>query len=197
MKEERVIKKRDDGFVIKYAGWDDFSKLKNLVNNLSEESKKFYDPWMFKNNPSIKIKIGQFLARMSLIPFFGKILKIFYPFGYAIILKCVSKDDDLVGIISIYNFKRLSKNTFAATHADMIIDKYQNIGLGSFQRAAMDKIAPQENVSKIWMRIHKINERSLSWFLKNGYEIIKVKKNFGEYKGQKYDMVEILKGFKS
>jgi len=185
-KNEKIIAKREDGFFVAYAKWRDFPKLMKLVDELSEESKKFYHPWMFKSNPDL----------LSLLSVIGKIIKTVYPFGYAVILNCVSDKNELVGIISIYNFKKLSNNTFSVTHADVIKDKYQNMGLGSFQRATMDKIASKENIGKIWMRIHVVNEKSLSWFLKNGYRIIKEEKNCDEYNNKRYDMVELLKDFR-
>ena len=191
--KEKIIARREDNFFISYARWSDFSKLKEVANNLSEENKKFYHPWMFKKNPSLKIRIGQSLAKFSLIPKFGKLIKLIFPYGYAVILKVMSKDNQIVGIISIYNFKRLSNGTFLVFHADMISEKYQNMGLGSFQRENMQKIAKQEKVSKISAWVHVNNKKSLDSVLKQGWKTVKIIKNFDEYNNQKYDMIEIQK----
>jgi len=37
--KKSIIAKREDGFVISYATFEDFKNLKNLVKNLSKESK--------------------------------------------------------------------------------------------------------------------------------------------------------------
>ena len=176
-----------------YAKWRDFPKLMKLVDNLSEESKKFYHPWMFENNPGLKIRIGQFLARLSLISVIGKIIKTLYPFGYAIILKCVSEKNEIVGIITIYNFKRLSDGTFLATLSDMIKNEYQGRGYGTFQLTCMEKIAKKENIGKILAGVHVNNKRSLSLFLKRGWKIIRTIKNADEYNNKKYDMIDVVK----
>ena len=73
-----IINKGEDGYYVTFATWSDFPKLKKLVNELSEEAKQFYDPWMFKEKGSIKIRIGQIIARFSLIPIIGKLLKIIF-----------------------------------------------------------------------------------------------------------------------
>jgi len=193
MKHEGIISKREDGFKIEYASWDDFPKLTEVANNVSSESKKFYHPWLFRSKPPFKIKLGQFLARASLTRLGKKLIKIFFPYGFAVILKCMSEKNEIVGIIAIYNFKRLPNGTFIATHGDMIIDKFQSIGLGSFQREQMRKIAKKENVSRIFAKVHVNNEKSLSNVLKHGWKIIKTVKNAEEINNEKYDMVEIIK----
>jgi len=188
-----IIARNEDGFFLTFASRKDFPKLKKIVDSLSEESKKFYHPWLFRNRPPLKIKLGQFLARMSLTRLGGKLIKNFFPYGYAVILKCMSEKNEIVGIIAIYNFKRLTNGTFKATHGDMIIDEFQSRGLGSFQRDHMREIAKKENVSIIYARVHVNNERSLSIVLKNGWKIIKTVKNAEKINNEKYDMIEIIK----
>jgi len=193
LKNQGIIAKRDDGFVITYATWNDFPKLKKVANSLSSENKRFYHPWLFSLNPSLKVRIGQFFGRASLIPTLGRMIKKLFPYGYAIVLKCLSENEEIVGIIAIYNFKRISNKKFLVTHADMIIDEFQNKGLGKFQRDHMRNVAKKENVSKISAGIHVDNERSLDNVLKKGWKIVKVKKNADEFNGKMYDMVEVEK----
>jgi len=193
MKNKPFLAKREDDFVIKYATWNDFPKLKKVANSLSAENKRFYHPWMFTLNPSLKVRIGQFFGRASLIPTLGRMIKKLFPSGYSIVLKCLSENDEIVGIIAIYNFKRLSGGKFLVTHADMIVDKFQNKGLGKFQRDQMRNVAIKENVGKISAGIHVDNERSLDNVKKKGWKIVKVKKNADEFNGKMYDIVEVEK----
>ncbi|MGI0027531.1 MAG: GNAT family N-acetyltransferase [Nitrosopumilaceae archaeon] len=186
-----MIAKREDGFVLAYARWKDFPKLIELASKL-ESGKEFYQPWMFRKNSPLKIKIGQFLARLSLIEVFGKLIKSLFPYGYAIILKNLSKDGEIIGVISIYNFERRGDGTFLASHADMVADKYQNMGLGSFQREQMKMIAKKEKVSRIWAGVHLENERSLSSVLKQGWQITEDKKEIIQ-NDKKYQIVKIIK----
>jgi len=191
-KKNKIIAKKDD-FIIQYATWNDFPKLKKVANSLSKENKKFYHPWMFHLNPSLKVRIGQFFGRASLIPTLGRMIKKLFPYGYSIILKCLSENNEIVGIIAIYNFKQLSGGKFLVTHADMIKEEFQSRGLGKFQRYQMRNVAIKENVGKISAGIHVDNKRSLKNVKKRGWKIVKVKKNADEFNGKKYDVVEIEK----
>ena len=55
MKNKPFLAKREDGFTVSLAKWHDFPKFVESINDMSEESKSFYQPWMFKKNPSFKI----------------------------------------------------------------------------------------------------------------------------------------------
>jgi len=193
MKNKPNIAQRDDGFVLMHATWEDYSKLIKIANGLTPQNKIFYHPWLFRKNPPLKIKIGQLLARLSLLPRLGKLIKTLFPYGYAIILKLLSKDDEIVGIIAIYNFKKLPTGGFLVTHADMIVDKHQSIGLGSFQRKYLIEVAKQENVRKMWAKVHVLNQKSLSNVVKHGWKIVNTQKNVLETDGKKYDIVELVK----
>jgi len=197
--KEKIIATRDDGFYLTFAKWSDFPILKETFNALLESAplgkKKFFLSWMYRNNPSMKVRIGQFLARLSLIPFFAKIIKTLYPFGYAVILKCISKDGKIAGSGSIYNFKyRSDDNGFAAIGARWIIDKYQNVGIGgSFLMDNLEKIARQEGVTRLRGMIDLDNEPSLHTLEKRGWKIIETEKDMMRYKSGPYNLKEIVK----
>jgi len=193
-KKNKIIAKKDD-FVIQYATWSDFPILKEVANGLSEEKKRYYHPWMFNMNPSLKIRLGQIVCRFSLVPCIANLIKKFFPYGFAVILKCISKNGDIVGIIAIYNFKRLENEKYLATQADMIKEEFQGIGLGKFQRAKMKEIAKYHDVYTISAGIHADNEKGLAWVKKTGWRFVKVKKNVDEFNGKKYDVVIVEKDF--
>ena len=193
-KKNKIIAKKDD-FVIQYATWSDFPELKVVANSLSKENKRFYHPWMFNLNPSLKIRLGQIVCRFSLVPCIGSLIKKLFPYGFVVILKCLSKNGDIVGIISIYNFKRLENEKYLARQADMIMEEFRDIGLGKFQRAKMKEIAKHHDVYTISAGIHADNEKGLAWISKKGWRIVKVKKNADEFNGKMYDVVEIEKDF--
>ena len=61
--KKSIIEEREDGFVISYATFGDFNNLKNLVKNLSKESKCTFTSWLFEEKPTLKKRIGQIFAR--------------------------------------------------------------------------------------------------------------------------------------
>jgi len=191
-KKNKIIAKKDD-FIIQYARWNDFPKLKVLANSLTGENKRFYHPWMFDMNPSFKIRLGQIVCRFSLIPCIGSLIKKLFPYGFTVILKCLSKDGDIVGTNAIYNFKRLENGKYLASHGDMIKEEFQGLGLGKFQRQQMAEVARKEGVKKIIATVHVDNERSRDRVSKLSWRIVKLKKNKDEFNGKKYDVVEVEK----
>ena len=191
-KKNKIIAKKDD-FIIQYATWNDFPKLKVLANSLTGENKRFYHPWMFDMNPSFKIRLGQIVCRFSLIPCIGSLIKKLFPYGFAVILKCLSKDGDIVGTNAIYNFKRLENGKYLASYGDMIKEEFQGLGLGKFQRQQMAELARKEGVKKIIAIVHVDNERSRDRVSKLSWRIVKLKKNKDEFNGKKYDVVEVEK----
>ena len=192
LKSNVIIAKRDDGFFLTFAKWSDYPMLKKIANSLSKESQKYYHPWMFKYNSSFKVKLGQTLVRLSQIQIPGKIIKTIFPYGYAIIIKCMSPEGKIVGITATYNFVRLNKGGFMATHADMICDECQGQGLGSFQRTHNDIIAKKENVTKIWSTVPISNKRSLEIQLKHGWKILETIKNV-QFDDEVCDVIKIMK----
>lgn len=127
-----MLAKREDGFTVSLAKNEDFLNFIKLINDLSEESKEYYNPWMFKKNPSLKIKLSQILVRLSLNQLIGKIIKKIFPFGYVVILKCESPKGELAGNMCMYNFKRVDNGKFLVTESKVIFDKFQNKGLSGF-----------------------------------------------------------------
>ena len=191
-KKNKIIAKKDD-FIIQYATWNDFPKLKKVANSLSMENKRFYHTWMFNLNPSLKIKLGQIVCRFSLVPCIGSLIKKLFPYGFAVILKCLSKDGQIVGISAIYHFKRFENQKYVVTFADMIKEEFQGIGLGNFQGAKMIEIAKNHDVCKISGGIISDHEKRLEQASKKGWRIVKMEKNADEFNGKKYDVVEVEK----
>jgi len=196
---KKIISSRDDGFYITFATWKDFPKLKKIVNELldsaPEEEKRYYYSWMFRKNPTLEVRLGQVLVRTSLIPRIGKLIKFLYPFGYAIILKCVSKDEEIVGVASIYNFKRRPDgNGFVSIAARWVIDKYQNRGLGGkFLMDNLEKVAKNEKVTRLRGMIYPDNEPSMNTLEERGWKIIETEKDMHRYRGGPHDIKEIVK----
>jgi len=77
--KKSIIAKRKDGFVISYATFEDFKNLKNLVKNLSKESKSLFGLWLFDEKPTVKARIGQIIAPLSLLPYIGPLTKKYFP----------------------------------------------------------------------------------------------------------------------
>jgi len=144
-----IIAKREDGFKISYTSLNDFIKLKKMVSSLSKESKCHFTPWLFDEKPNYKVRIGQVIAKYSLIPFLGTIIKKFFPRGYIVILKLESPEDEVVGFVFLYNFKKLSDEHFYVTLGYVVADNYQGMGLGTFQCLKVQNILLTEKIKCI------------------------------------------------
>jgi len=188
MKNKPFLAKREDGFTVSYAKWHDFSKLVESINDLSGESKSFYQPWMFRKNPSLKIQLGQILARLSLISPFGKFIKRIFPYGYSIILKCESPNGEFAGNMSMYNFKKVENGKFMVTESKIIFDKFQNKGLSGFLTKLFLEVAKRENVRYIKSGTREDNIRNKKTYDKYGWEHKETIKDSYMHKGKFFDM---------
>jgi len=194
MKED-IIAKREDGITISYTTFNDFKKLQKLVKGLSEESKCQFTPWLFNEQPNFKIKIGQICAKYSLIPFIRKIVKKILPRGFTIILKVESSQKEVIGFVYLYNFKKLSDGSFYVTHGDVIADGYQGKGIGTFQRFHMQEEIKKNNIRYCEANIFLDNEKSISFFKKNGFEVDKVERNILQPCGKRHDVIKLIKKY--
>lgn len=195
LNDDAIIAERQDGFKILFAKWNDFPKLKKIHNELSEETKKFYHQWMFKENPGMKIKGGQLLARLSLIPSFGKLIKFFFPFGYALIIKCISKNGEIVGFASVYNLKRRPNNNgFVAIAARIIVDEYQKVGsFGIFLNYYLEKVVKKKKITRLRAMVNLDNKSSLLTLEKQGWKRIDMEKDMKRYFDKNYENIELIK----
>jgi len=183
-----MLAKREDGFTVSLAKYDDLAKFMELIDDLSEESREFYNPWMFKKNPSLKIKLGQTIVRLSLNHHIGKVIKKIFPFGYAIILKCESPNGELAGNMCMYNFKRVDNGKFMVTESKVIFDKFQNKGLSGFLTKLFVEVAKRENVRYVKSGTRTDNIRNKKTIEKHGWEYKETIKDSHMYKGKFFDM---------
>ena len=171
-----IVKKRDDGYYIQLAIWKDFPIIKKGISNLSEETKQFYDPWMFKENAKLKIKMGQLLARLSLIRPIGKFLKIIFPYSYTIILKCTTKDNKIAGMMAMYQFKKLKDKKYSVVESKVIFEEFQNKGLASFLTESYLELAKIENVGIVLSGTRTDNYANKKIYEKFRWKLEKVEK---------------------
>jgi len=183
-----MLAKREDGFTVSLAKYEDFPNFIELINDLSEESRKYYNPWLFKKNPSLKIKLGQTLVRRSLNHHIGKVIKKIFPFGYAVILKCESPNGELAGNMCMYNFKRVDNGKFMVTESKVIIDKFQNKGLSGFLTKLFVEVAKRENVRYVKSGTREDNIRNKKTYEKHGWEYKETIKDSHVHKGKFFDM---------
>ena len=191
MKNKTIISKREDGFTVSLAQLHDFSHLIELIDDLSEETKSLYNPWMFRTNTQLKIKFGQLIVRLSLVPMFRKLIKKIIPKGYAVILNCESPDGELAGSMCMYNFKKLPDGKYMATENKVVFDKFQNIGLSNFITKSFIEIAKKENVRYIRSGTRSDNIRNKKVYTKFGWKHKETIKDGHKYKDKLYDQ-EIL-----
>ena len=192
---KKFIAKRADGFSLEFASWSDFPKLKKKYEKISDETKKYYSQWMFEKNPGLKKSLGQILARLSLIPYLGNIIKLVFPYGFAFIIKCSNNKGDIVGMGSVYNFKKIPKsNSYVAIASIVIFDEYRKFGLlGIFLMYHLEKIAKQENVTRLRGVIYLDNE-SISKILERlGWNIVDTEDDMKNYIIEGRNMKEVTK----
>ena len=187
-----IIDKREDGFSISYASLKDFKKFQELVKGLSKESSCLFTPWLFLENPGNKAKMGQLIAKISLLPMFKTIIKKIFPYGLLVILKVTSDKNQIVGFIYSYNFRKIHSG-YSARHAQVIADKFQGQGLGKFQTKCMEYVARKENVRHFITGVFLDNKASLSLLKKDGWKVTQVQKNLLMTCGKRHDVAKLTK----
>jgi len=193
--DKSIIAKREDGFVISYATFEDFKNLKNLVKNLSKESKCLFTAWLFDENPSIKVRIGQIIAPLSLLPFIGPLIKKIFPMAYLVILQVKSPQSTVAGFVYLNKFQKISDGYFSATQGTVVSDDYQSKGLGTFLRNYLQDVAKKENLGIMKGSVELKNRKSRSFYEKNGFEMGKIEKNVLLSCGKRHDVVEYVKKY--
>jgi len=193
--KKSIIAKREDGFVISYATFEDLKNLKNLVKNLSKESKCLFTDWLYDEKPTVKIRIGQIIAPLSLLPFIGPLTKKIFPMAYLVILQVKSPQSTVVGCVSLNNFQKISDGYFSAYQSTVISDDYQSKGLGTFLRNNMQEVAKKENLGIMKAGVFLENKKSLSFYKKNGFEVEKIEKNVLLSCGKRHDVVQVFKKY--
>ena len=190
-----IIEKREDGFVISYALFGDFKNLKNLVKNLSKESKCLFTPWLFNEKPTLKYRIGQILARLSLIPIIRPLTKKIFPMAYLVILQVKSSQSEVVGFVYLNRFEKISDGYFSAHKGVVISDDYQDKGLSTFLHKQLQEVAKKENLGVMRAGVFSENKKSLSFYEKNGFEVMKIEKNVLLSCGKRHDTIEFVKKY--
>lgn len=186
--KESVIAKRDDGFFLAYAKGGDFSKLKNLNRiGFSKTPKIHYEQWLFRKNPSFQIFVGQTIAKISLVPSLRNIVRRVYPFGYVIIIKCISENGDIVGVGSVYNFSKIKGDKLRGIVGYWIIEKFQKKGLGVFMVKNLEKVAKEDGISQLVAGVMNQNIPSQNLLIKLGWNESK-DKSLIKYSSNEYDM---------
>lgn len=185
--KNEIIARRDDGFTLSLAQPEDYPKLIDLANNLSDQSKQHFHTWTFRKNPSLKVKIAQTLVRLSLNPHVKKLIKAFFPFAHVVIIKVQSPENKIVGMYGFFRFKRLSDGKFSARSGVFLIEEFQSKGLLSFIHKPAFEMAKKENIRIIYSLIRTDNVRSKKVYTRTGWKYIETIKNAGEYKGKSYD----------
>lgn len=189
-----LFSKRDDGFTISYASFRDFNKIHQLVNELSVESKEIFSPWLFRKDRSFKEKIGKYVARTSLLPILGTLIKKIFPYAYLVILKLESPDSELVGYLSCYFFKKRNDGYYEAVTGGAMSEKYTGKGLGTWIRSSIFDVAKKERVKLLRAGAYAENEKILRIVIdKLGWKIVGKRKIKSIYDGKIREELELIK----
>jgi len=191
---ENVIEKREDGYTLSYATFRDIKNIQKLVDDLSPEIKRLFNPWLFVKNPSFKVRLARVGSSLSLLPGIKKIIKYIFPLTYIVIIKLESPESDIIGYLALTLFRRYHNGTFIAQPGGAIAEKYQDRGLGTWIRTVRDKVAKKENVKILRggtpatnKKIIKINVEKLGWKITGTGRVI------SRYDGTEYEEVQMEK----
>ena len=153
----------------------------------------FYDPWMFKKNPSFKVKIGQILARLSLILMFGKLLKTIFPYAYVRIIKCLSNENEIAGMMRMYHFKKSGNKKYSVVESKVVFDKFQGKKLSGFMTEAYLDTAKKEKVGLIVSITRVDNKNNIQTYQKYGWKYNRKIKKGMLIRGNWYDGEEWIR----
>jgi len=191
---KKIFNKRKDGFTISHASIRDLKKIQQLVNELSDESKQFFFPWLFKKDPSFKEKLGKFLATTSLLPVFGPIIKKLLPLAYLVILKVESSDSELIGYLACYFFKKRNDGYYEAKTGGAMSERYRGKGLGTWIRSAVFDVARKEHVKLLRAGAYAENKQILRIVVdKLGWKVVGKRKVRSGYDGKIREELELIK----
>ena len=185
--KKKIIARRADGFILSLARPEDYPKLIEFSNNLSDETKQFWRPWFFKKKSSIKNKIGQTLIKISLNPTTKNLMKNLLPFFYAVFLIVENSEKKIVGIDGMFNFKRLSNGKFMATSTIAVAEKFQSIGITKFMRHEKYNVARKENVQIFRAFTRVDNQKMKNILVKQNWKYQKTLPRRFKWKGKLYD----------
>lgn len=191
-KENNIISEKnknlENKISITRATYSDFNEIKKMVNELSDDNRRFFSAWLFDKKPRLKIRVGQFLAKISLMMLFGKILKKIIPYCYVFILVAKSPESGVVGYIANYLFKKRKDGTSEVTISSAVSSKFQNMGLGTRLRQKNEEELKKENVSLYRGGFYLENKKNYKIAKKLGYKITRIEKNkISKFDGKKYD----------
>jgi len=190
-----IIEEREDGFVISYATFRDFKNLKNLVKNLSKESRCLFTPWLFNEKPTLKYRIGQIITPLSLIPIIRPLTKKIFPMAYLVILQVKSPQFVVAGFVYLNRFQKISDGYFSAHKGVVISDDYQGKGLSTFLHKQLQEVAKKENLGIMRGATFIENKKSLSFYENNGFEVEKIEKNVLLSCGKRHNIVRFVKKY--
>lgn len=166
---KNVLKSREDGYRLSKAGFRDYPACKKLLQGLSPQSKALYNPWMFDSSPGQKVRLGQWIARASLLPLLGSVIKFLFPYGYAVILKC-EKEGELVGNMCLYNFRKTGRGSYTAKESKVVRDIDQGKGIAGFLTEAFIDQAIKERVELVISGTLARNEKNRKLYEKHGWK---------------------------
>jgi len=115
------------------------------------------------------------------------LIKTFFPLGYAVILKCESPDNEIVGMCGFFKFKKLPNGKFRAISSTFVIDEFQSQGIHSFLFKSLLEIAKRVNIRIIESRFRADNVRVRKTLTRFGWKYEETLKGVSEYKGKFFD----------
>jgi ribosomal protein S18 acetylase RimI-like enzyme len=162
----------------------DLPKLYRMYTYLSEETKKYFHPFPEKIFSVASLKSWVLLTLSSIKPL-RKILRKLLPF-FVYITICCLYSNEIIG----FAFIKL-KNGHYGSLGIVIRDEFQGMGIGSKLMDYLITLARRERLRKIRLTTLANNYTAIKFFGKYGFKKTKFIKKSNNYRGKKYDYVEM------
>jgi len=148
----------------------DIPNLHKMYEALSNKSKRFYYSKIYGKPKGLTWFLAQIAFMISLTPLKKIILNI-YPEHIYFIIGAFNSQNELIGFAHFVIHNRLSNGKFIARLGIAVKDDYQNKGVGSQLMKELLNLAKNQNVGKIYLKVHPKNTKAIRLYQNYGFRI--------------------------
>lgn len=170
----------------------DFVKLHQMYDNLTEESKQFFNLyWLGLKSRSLKWYFAQVPLFLSTIKFVRSLIKIVYP--RIIFLSSVAIDKDQIVCFGFLIIRKGStKKGFSAELGVATDENYRGRGLATQMIDELIKYGRVEGLKEIYLTVRTDNKKAFRIYEKLGFKKTALLRDEVEWKNKKYDMFKMI-----
>ena len=151
----------------------DILPLHKTYDSLSEETKHFFHPGFLGLKT---ISFLWFLAQVGLIASsiktLRKLLSRIFPFPVFLSIVAVNEQNEIIGFAYLKVKNLLPSRNLSANLGMIVVDNYQDRGVGSGLMKALLRLAKKENIMEITLKVLPNNMRAIRLYKKYGFKYI-------------------------